>query len=539
MKWNPFKKKKDPVRIIPIPAAVRAFDSSIANRLTADWLSSSNTQNQEISQAIQLTRNRARDLERNNSWVLHGLDYLETQVIGKGQRLRAEPRNTDGKIDQEAKRIIEEAWADFCKPENCEVTGRYSFQDLERLTLRSRKRDGEFLVRIDINSRYKYGFKLQILETDLLDYLLDRQAPNSGNRIRMGVELDSLDRPVAYWMFSSNPNAIQLRQGTRLKHERIPAAKILHGFKPTRIGQVRGITEFASCMQDLKALDAYDEAEIAASRVAACMMFQIVPPPGTEFAGDLPEQNGNQMFSAEPAMVHNASNGKIEPISIQHPTTQMKEMRNGLLRKISAGFNIAFDSLTNDITEANFSNSRLGKLAERDNFRIDQSIQINTFNNPVFEIFLNRALTGAQQVLSPLKPANFIKYSKKCWVPRSYPWVDPVKDVQANILMREQGGVSDEYVIEIGPEEDIESVYGAIAANGELAEDMGLSFGQKQVQETFQADSEVEEPIEENIIEEVPTEEPEEEERGFQEGLIYDINGIDFVFQEGNLKAVK
>ena len=102
-------------------------------------------------------------------------------------------------------------------------------------------------------------------------------------------------------------------------------------------------------MQDLKALDAYDEAEIAASRVAACMMFQIVPPPGTEFAGDLPEQNGNQMFSAEPAMVHNASNGKIEPISIQHPTTQMKEMRNFLLRKISSLFNIAFDSLTNVI----------------------------------------------------------------------------------------------------------------------------------------------------------------------------------------------
>ncbi len=539
MKWNPFKKKqKTPKRIIPYPQSARAFDSSIENRLNANWLTSSNTQNTEVAAAIQTTRNRARDLERNNSFVIGALNTLETQIIGKGQRLRSEPRNADGKIDQEAKKIIEEAWADFSKPENCEVTGRYSFQDIERLTLRSRKRDGEFLVRIVVNSRYKYGFKLQILETDLLDFQLDRAAPGNGNRIRMGVELDHLDLPVAYWMFSHNPNAISMRPGTNLKHERIPANKILHGFKPTRVGQVRGITEWCAAMQTLKALAAYDESEIAASRVAACMMFQIVPPPGTEFAGDLPENNGQQMFSAEPAMVHNASNGKIEPIAIQHPTTQMKEMRNGLLREASTAFGLAFDTFANDITEANFSNSRLGKLAERDGFMIDQSLQRNQLNNPVFEIFLNRGLSGTRQVFAPLKASSFVKYSKRTFIPRSYAFVDPVKDVNALLIQREAGWISDEYAIGIGPEEDINSVYGAIKANGDLAESLDLSFGQKQVQEAFQADTEEEEPEVENIVEDLPIEEPEEE-RGFQEGLVYPINGLDFVFKDGNLQQVK
>lgn len=521
---NPFKKKKT----LPKPIQqLRSYDSALANRLNADWNTSSNTANEEIYGAYLLTKNRARDLERNNAWVKGALDYLETQVIGTGQRFRAEPRNSDGKIDQEAKKIIEEAWNDFCKPQNCEVTGRYSFQDLERLTLRSRKRDGEFLVRIDINSRYKYGFKLQILESDLLDFELNTSNKGNRNRIRMGVELDSLDRAVAYWVYSQNPNSVQMRPG-RHKHERIPANKILHGYKTTRMGQIRGITEFAPSMRDLKMLDGYDEAEVTAARLGACTMWQIMPPPGTEFSGDLPDQGGNVMFSAEPAMVHNASQGKIEPIEIKHPTTQMKEMRNGILRKIATGFGIAFDSLTGDITEANFSNSRLGKLSERDGFKIDQDLQRSQFNNPVFEIFLNRALVGGK--LAPLKAASYEKYSKQVFTPRSYPFVDPQKEVASLVIQREQGWISDEYAIGVGPEEDINSVYGALKANADLAESMDLSFGENQIKETFtdQGDEPEQEEIEQESVKDEPEEEPEEE-RGFQEGLIYPINGIDFV----------
>jgi|TARA_Y100000296_G_scaffold81659_1_gene109292 lambda family phage portal protein len=532
MKWNPFKKKQKKVNP---PTHKRYYESSVDNRLTADWLSSSNTANEEIYGGSLKTKNRARELERNNPLVFGALNTLETQIIGKGQRLRAEPRNPDGKVDQDAKKIIEAAWKDFCLPQNCEVTGRYSFQDLERMTLRSRKRDGEFIVRIDINSRYKYGFKLQILETDVLDLELNRTSPNNGNRIRMGVELDSLDRAVAYWVFSSNPNSVQMRNNTRHKHERIPANKILHGFKATRIGQVRGITEWASAMQSIKGLQAYQEAEIAAARVAACNSFQLMPPPGTEFTGDLPDQNNVPMFSAEPASLWNAANGKIETIKVEHPTTQQKEMRNSMLREISTAFGLAFDSFSNDITEANFSNARLGKLAERDGFMIDQSLQRSQFNDPVFEIFLNKSITKG--ILAPLRPAKFVKYSSRTWIPRSYAFVDPKKDLDALILQRDKGWISDEYAIEIGPEEDINSVYGAIQANAMLAEKHDLEFGSKQKEESFQEVGDNEEvPAPEP--EETETEEEPEEERGFQEGLIYPINGINFVYKDGNLQSV-
>jgi len=448
------------------------------------------------------------------------LNYLEGQIIGKGVSLRSEPINRDGKVDLEAKRIIETAWRDWGKPENCEVTGRYSYADIQKLMLRSRKRDGEGLIRIVFDSRWKYGFKLQILETDVLDYELNTQL-RAGNRIRMGVELDSRDKPVAYWVFSQNPNAQQLRPGFR--HERIPAKKFIHNYKTTRMGQVRGICEFASVMPDLKMLDAYDEAELVAARAAACVMYEISPPPGVEFGGDLPDSaNGSIMFNAQPGQVHNGKYGSLKPVSIQHPTTAFKDMRNGILRKVSAGFDVAFDSLTNDITEANFSNSRLGKLAERDGFINDQELQITQVDEPIFDIFLNRGLS--QGFLDPLPANQFEKFEKHEFVARRWPFADPSKDLDALIKRRKQGWISDEFAISQTEGGQVEDVYAQIKSNTDMAEALGLQFGEKQLNETFTDQS--------------PEDNSEETQAMLEEGREYDIAGQTFVYKDGSLQPI-
>lgn len=537
------KRKPNKMSLLPeTMVKVRDYAAAMINRLTEDWNAWSTTGNYEIYSAMVKTRDRARELDRNNAWVYNGLNYLETQVIGKGIKLSSEPMNNDGKVDKDAKKIIQKAWLDWGKPENCEVTGKYSWNDIERLSLRSRKRDGEFLLRVVIDARYKYGFKLQLLETDTLDFELNIPSlKRNGHKIVMGVEMDSLDKPVAYWLRSTAKNAISLipEQPGR-KHQRHAADKILHGFKTTRLGQVRGICEFASVITDFHMLDGYFEAEVISARIAACIMYQVVPTPGVDFEGTEDRDGLPPQFTAQPGELWNGQDGKIEPIEVKHPVTGQDAFINQQLYKISTGMGIGFDSMTNNYSNSNYSSSRLGKLTERDGFKIDQQLQVSMLSHPVFDIFLNRAFTARQ--MNNLSPLNYDKFKQVVFVPRSWPFVDPVKDIQAMQMLRKSGWISDEYGITQGPQEDIDSVYAQLNNNAQLAKSLGLSLGEDQIKDTF-TDQDEEEAAEAannqtvEIIEEV--EEPEEDERGFKEGLIYPINGLEFIWKDEKLQEVK
>ena len=82
---------------------------------------------------------------------------------------------------------------------------------------------------------------------------------NGNNYISQGVELDSLGRRVAYWMYPYHP---ENDLGWRQVSVRVPANEIIHIYKPKRAGQIRGVTWFAPVLIDLKMSDNYQSAEL-------------------------------------------------------------------------------------------------------------------------------------------------------------------------------------------------------------------------------------------------------------------------------------
>ena len=101
-----------------------------------------------------------------------------------------------------------------------------------------------------------------------------------------------------------------------------------------------------------------------------------------------------------------------------------------MLRAVAAGLGVSFESISKNFSESNYSSSRLSLLEERDAYRVLQRYMIENFHQPIFEAWLDMAvLSGALSL--PGYESNPDRYRASKWVPRSWEWVDPQKEVDA------------------------------------------------------------------------------------------------------------
>ena len=101
-----------------------------------------------------------------------------------------------------------------------------SFLDCQKIFIESLCRDGEVLIRKIKQPNSPFGFKLQFLEADHLDENKNDINKKTGNKIKMGVEVDKYDKPVAYHLYKDHPydrNYLAENQ-----HIIVPASEIIH-----------------------------------------------------------------------------------------------------------------------------------------------------------------------------------------------------------------------------------------------------------------------------------------------------------------------
>src|SRR5260370_37073995 len=120
----------------------------MGGRRTMDWIASILSADQEIKGNMRLLRARARELSRNNPVAKSYLKILVANVLGeKGIGYKALVRNNDKTLNSAFNTKIEDAWSDWCKPENCTVDGKLSFPAVENLVFKNFATNVEVFVR--------------------------------------------------------------------------------------------------------------------------------------------------------------------------------------------------------------------------------------------------------------------------------------------------------------------------------------------------------------------------------------------------------
>lgn len=460
-------------------SASSSYQGAVSSRLTEDWvLATIKSADQEVRGDIRRLRARARELVRNNDTARRYIGLVEDNVVGhQGIRFQARVSDRDGDQDEEINTRIEEAWERWSKPDQCSVDGRWSWLDVQTQAMRGLPQDGETLIRIVTGFRGNdFGIALHLLDPDQLDETFNRErgrAPGGQmrNEVRMGVEIDRWGRPVAYHLWNRHPAEHGRPERTR---DRVPASEIIHLYRPDRVNQTRGVTWFAPALFKLKMVAGYEEAELVASRMAAAKggFFErtadaVTVDPNSDAADE------RIAIEMEPGLFDYLPIGwSFKEWDPEHPTSAFADFHKAMIRGIANGLNVSYTSLANDLENVNFSSIRAGLLNERDAWRRMQQMLIGHLHWRVHREWLRWALTtGALDLPS----RNQEQWLSARWLPRGWPWVDPVKDLQA-AAMALRLGVDSRTRIAAEQGRDFGEVLDDIAQEERLAAEKGVTL---------------------------------------------------------------
>ena len=402
---------------------------------------------------------RARYLASNNALAASAVEAWVSALVGTGIK----PQSAHGVPDiRTALNMAFETWTD-----EADADGLGDFYALQALLVRRMVIDGEAFA---VMANDASGLSVRLLDPEQVDASLTREMAD-GARIVSGVEFNSAGRRVAYHIREQNA-FVNLSYSVK----RVPAEDVVHVFRVDTPGQVRGISWFAPVLLRLANLDTWADAQLTRQQVAALLTGFIT-------SNEMPTGNGDDAMGGM-ATADGVVEGGLEPgtlkylrpgeeIAFSDPArvgSEVIDFAKKIEREIAVGLGLPGWLLHGDISDANYGSQR-GSLVE---FRrrveaIQHGVLVFQALRPIWKRW------AATEVLSGrVKTAVDAAMPAKWIVPKTA-WIDPKKDVEAE-LMAIAGGIMSRREAITGRGLDIEAVDREIADDRDRAESLKLTF---------------------------------------------------------------
>lgn len=453
------------------------FSGAAVGRLTQSWTTDPGAINTILRSNLRTLRARARQLTRSEAYAAKFVGSCVHNIAGPAPfRLQAKIKRPRGALDPQANKGLEEAWFSWSRKGQCEVTRQMSLDAVHRMIVRTLARDGECLIRLHRGRGEPfgpYGLRLQVLDIDRLDEEKNETLAG-GASIKMGVEVDAMGMPVAYHLLRKLPGEVGMWGSSGVKeYDRLPAGEVLHLFVPEWPEQVRGVPWLHPAMVRMWHLAGFEEAAVISARVGASKMGFYVSPDGLPPPlGDATDSKGRFVEDAEPGVFGVVPTGyDLKTWDPGFPDQAVEPFLRTTLRGIAAGLGVAYHSLANDPSNVNYSTARVALLEERDMWGALQAWYIDHVCRPIYDAWRSAAVSVG------MLPAEAIgaRYEQVRWQAKTWDWVDPLKDRQAQIEAL-KAGLTSRTRIAAQSGEDIEDIFDEIAEETALAEAKGIEF---------------------------------------------------------------
>ena len=239
--------------------------------------------------------------------IASAVSAFVANVAGCGLRLVPQTGD-DASLDAQISANFER-WSDVA-----DFLGSTSFYGLQATMVERLFVDGEAWAQLVFDND---ELRIKLWDYAQVDSALFRESP-TGDMIIAGVEIDAAGRIAAYHVFLNYfPGAPFLRG---LESSRVPAENVVHFFKVSAAGQVRGLSWLAPVVLRATEYDGLVDAQTLRQRLGAMHCGYITSADGTL----LQDAPGNSEVSMEPGTLQ-----KLAPGESDHMVRPARDRRRG------------------------------------------------------------------------------------------------------------------------------------------------------------------------------------------------------------------
>lgn len=442
---------------------VGGFDASLSSRRLKGFRPARAHVNTLLQAAGPDLNARARYLVRNNGYAQNAVDSWSANAVGVGLKPSSQVQSPA------RKKALQRLWLDWT--DEADAEGLTDLYGLQRRAAREVFIAGEVFVRFRprrVEDGLTVPLQLQMLPSEMLP--MEKSGVGaSGNVIRQGIEFDLIGRRVAYHFYRRHPGD-STEPGLAGETVRVPADEVLHVIDPVEAGQLRGVSRFAPAIVKLFLLDQYDDAELDRKKIAAMYAMFVTSP------ADADPLEGDPADEVAPGQIVRLDPG--EEVTIGDPADSgatYEPFQYRTLLQVAAALGIPYPYLTQDMVKGNFSNSRLALMEFRRKVEAWQhSVMVYQFCRPVWQRWMDMAVLASAIRLTSYDTRR-AQYQACKWLPPKWQWVDPLKDINAEIAEIEAGLKSrGQAISERGF--DVEEMDAEIAADRQREARLGLDF---------------------------------------------------------------
>jgi lambda family phage portal protein len=442
---------------VPMPglsASAAYYEGASTGRRFVSMQAPTSGPNTPILASGRTLADRTHALVRNEPFVRRAIDVLCAAVVGTGIMPRSELDDLP-----ELQADVHTLWDRFMAELDADgVTDGYG---LQALGLRTMFTGGDAFVRFRprlADDRAPFmpvplavPLQVQLLEAEMVPRDKNEARLPNGGKIVGGIQFTPWGTKDVYHVYRDHPSERGLFGGMVGETVPVPASSIMHLHEIGRAGQVRGQPR-ASCA----ILPAHDfhqgEDALQKSWNLQAVLSAFIEISDYEVAvesGQFPVLTPAELVAARAANTGTATT-TLEPgdVPVLKPGQQIKPFappsvgdtydvaQKIRLRRLCAAFGTPYSAVSMDLSESTYSADRSGLMqfwAECDQL-LWQTV-VPQFLQPLWITFFDTAVRAGRL---PLTLSAYLadprKYLAVSWIPPKRPWVDPLKDVQGEVM---------------------------------------------------------------------------------------------------------
>ena len=406
-----------------------AWEAADHDRLRGErWMASKLTANDALQSELETLIDRASDLYRTDVYAASAINGRVDNVIGTGIRPQCRVQAERGILtpaQAEEFRVMSE-WL-FAK-----WSEHQDFYLKQRMLERCNGIFGESWLHMadDDDMTKPVTMTVQVIHPQRIP--LYSYGTNNGNeRRRLGIKLDAGGKPVAAYVTKTLPND---SYAYNLEEEEVSLDDLLHCYEEQTPGQLRGVPWMAPAMAKLKDLKEFVYANLVAEQVAACHGAFVTGVTDPVILAEQGRSRSNLEDLAPGSIQYLAEGEGIQFSDPARPGTTLGPYVEWSLHGVAAALRYPYELLAKQFTN-NFSGGRLALIDGRITFRIWQQLGIESVYRKVWARFIDQCVVQGKLNVDPVKyEENRDHFLQHAWIPPGWPWVDPEKEVNADIL---------------------------------------------------------------------------------------------------------